>query len=169
MSRDLAWLDGLPAEDAVRELRTCCASAAWARAVAAGRPFADRGALHAAAAAAFEDLGWPDIQEALQAHPRIGDRPAGPDRESRWSRGEQSTARDADAAALLEWNVAYEERFGRVFLICATGLAGEEILHALQERLRTDEATERRVTRGELLKIAQLRLDKLLDGAGLSV
>ncbi len=169
MSRDdLAWLNGLAAADAANELRTCCASSAWARTLTAARPFADRDALHEAAEKAFKDLDWADIEEALQSHPRIGDRPEGRDRESTWSKGEQSGALDADAAALREWNVAYEERFGRVFLICATGLTGEDMLHALHERLRGDDATERQITRRELLKIAQLRLDKLLDGAGLT-
>ena len=81
----------------------------------------------AASDAAIGALGWPDIEQALAAHPRIGDRPAGPaggDREAAWSRQEQSGTRDAPAdvqAELRAGNVAYEDRFGHVFLICATG------------------------------------------------
>ncbi|MEU5874468.1 2-oxo-4-hydroxy-4-carboxy-5-ureidoimidazoline decarboxylase [Glycomyces sp. NPDC047369] len=87
--------------------------------------------------------------------------PSGP--EAEWSRGEQARAMTADAAvraALADANAAYERRFGRVFLICATGLAAEDILAAARRRLDSDEPTERAVTRAELRKIVALRLGK---------
>ncbi|MCI0690054.1 MAG: 2-oxo-4-hydroxy-4-carboxy-5-ureidoimidazoline decarboxylase [Sporichthyaceae bacterium] len=161
----LAWFDGLPADEAERELRTCCASCAWARAVAAGRPYRDDDRLLAAADAAFEDLSETDIDEALAAHPRIGERATGPSREAGWSRQEQSGAVQADGttkAALAAGNRAYEDRFGQVFLICATGLTAEQMLAALRARLDHDAVTERRVVRQELAKIARLRLERLL-------
>ncbi|MCW2883890.1 MAG: 2-oxo-4-hydroxy-4-carboxy-5-ureidoimidazoline decarboxylase [Streptosporangiaceae bacterium] len=165
-SRALKWLNALPAHQAEHELRSCCASAAWAEAVAAARPFTDPGALAAAAAAAFEALRWRDVEEALSAHPRIGDRPEGAGRESAWSRAEQSGVGDADGevvAALRAGNIAYEQRFGRVFLICASGRSAGEMLDALRVRLGNDEETERRTVRAELAKIVQLRLTKLLE------
>jgi 2-oxo-4-hydroxy-4-carboxy-5-ureidoimidazoline decarboxylase len=160
----LEWLNALPAHDAEHELRTCCASAAWAAVVGAARPFADAGAL--AATAALEALEWPDVEEALSAHPRIGDRPEGAGRESAWSRTEQSGVDGAGrevVEALHTGNIAYEQRFGRVFLICATGLSAGEMLAALRERLANDEETERHAIRTELMKIVQLRLTKLLE------
>jgi 2-oxo-4-hydroxy-4-carboxy-5-ureidoimidazoline decarboxylase len=162
----LGWLNGLPARDAERELLACCGARAWARTVASGRPYADREALDSAARAAFDALSWSDVEEALGHHPRIGDRPKHLDRESNWSRGEQAGVLAADhdvAHALHEGNVAYEERFGQVFLICATGLSAEEMLAALTERLDNDQATERRRVRTELIKITQLRIAKLLE------
>ena len=162
----LEWLNALPAHDAEHELRTCCASAAWAGAVGAARPFADAGALATTAAAALEALEWPDVEEALSAHPRIGDRPEGAGRESAWSRAEQSGVDDAGqevVEALHTGNIAYERRFGRVFLICATGRSAGEMLAALRERLGNDEETERRAVRAELMNIVQLRLTKLLE------
>ena len=165
-SRGLAWLNALPAHQAEHELRACCASAAWAGVVGAARPFADAAALAATAAAALEALRWPDVEEALSAHPRIGDRPEGAGRETAWSRAEQSGAGVADAetvTALRAGNIAYEQRFGRVFLICASGRSAGEMLDALRTRLGNDEETERRTVRAELAGIVRLRLTKLLE------
>jgi 2-oxo-4-hydroxy-4-carboxy-5-ureidoimidazoline decarboxylase len=86
-------------------------------------------------------------------------------REQEWSRREQAGARDADAAtaaALVEANVAYEERFGHVFLIFATGKSAGEMLAAARERLHHDATTERAVVRAELKKITRLRVERLL-------
>jgi 2-oxo-4-hydroxy-4-carboxy-5-ureidoimidazoline decarboxylase len=162
----MAWLNDLSGHDAEHELMSCCGSKAWATAVAAARPFADDAALTQAADRAFSALGWADVEQALAHHPRIGDRPKGVDRESVWSRTEQSGVIDAGgevAGELHEGNIAYERRFGRVFLICATGLSAEGMLAALRERLGNDEATERVMVRTELRKITHLRLKKLLE------
>ncbi|SEG58590.1 2-oxo-4-hydroxy-4-carboxy-5-ureidoimidazoline decarboxylase [Thermomonospora echinospora] len=162
----LEWLNALPAGDAERELLACCGSQAWAGSVAAGRPYRDAAALKNACDRAFNALTWADVEEALARHPRIGDRPRGVDRASGWSRGEQAGVQGADRQvmrALHDGNLAYEERFGHVFLVCATGLTARRMLAALRERLGNDEAAERRTVRGELLKITHLRLDKLLE------
>jgi 2-oxo-4-hydroxy-4-carboxy-5-ureidoimidazoline decarboxylase len=138
----------------------------WAGRVAAARPFAGADELARACDAAFAELVWPDIEEALHAHPRVGDRPRGRGRESSWSRSEQAGVIDADrdvAHDLHEGNVAYEKRFGHVFLICATGLSAEQMRAALRDRRDNDDATEREIVRTELLKITHLRLTKLLE------
>ena len=150
----------LPAGQAEKELLTCCASPAFARAVAGGRPYPDRDALIAAADAALRALTWADISDALAAHPRIGERPAGADRESAWSRREQSGIDAGDE--LVAANKEYEERFGHVFLIFATGKDRAQVLAAARQRLGNDDATEREVVHGELRKIALLRLGKLV-------
>ncbi|WP_243725551.1 2-oxo-4-hydroxy-4-carboxy-5-ureidoimidazoline decarboxylase [Actinomadura rubrisoli] len=162
-------LNALSGERARDELLTCCASRRWADAVAAGRPYAGLEALRSASAAALADLDWGEVEKALAAHPRIGDRVRGGDREAAWSRGEQSGVDGAAAElrkALVEGNRAYEERFGHVFLICATGLSAAEMLAALRARLANDPGTEREVVRDELAKIVDLRLAKLLNGLG---
>jgi 2-oxo-4-hydroxy-4-carboxy-5-ureidoimidazoline decarboxylase len=103
----------------------------------------------------------------MSAHPRIGERAAGDSAEAAWSRREQSAAaQSADEitkVALVEANHAYEERFGHVFLIFASGKTQAEILAAARERLGNDEATERAVVAGELCEIALLRLERVLD------
>ncbi|MFC3492079.1 2-oxo-4-hydroxy-4-carboxy-5-ureidoimidazoline decarboxylase [Glycomyces rhizosphaerae] len=149
------------AEDAVEVLTACCASRAWAEKLASGRPYGSVAALRAAALAGFDELDDAEIAVAHAAHPPIGrPKPAG---EDQWSRGEQSRALAADAAVraeIADVNAAYERRFGRVFLICATGLTGEEILAEAKRRLGSDDMTEQRESVAELRKIVALRLEK---------
>lgn len=154
--------NALPRETAEAELLACCASHRWARTVADGRPYADDAQLFAVANTAAEALDWADVEEALNAHPRIGDRPAGASLDSEWSRGEQSGVGDGDRDALKAGNAAYEERFGHVFLICASGRDSAEMLAELNARLGNDAAAERRVVHRELVKITNLRLRKLI-------
>jgi 2-oxo-4-hydroxy-4-carboxy-5-ureidoimidazoline decarboxylase len=164
MASSLAEFNALPPAEAERELLACCAAPAWAEAVAAGRPYPDRVALRAAGDAAARSLTWADVVQALSAHPRIGERPAGAGREAAWSRREQAGADDLSvAAALAEANRAYEERFGHVFLIFATGRSASEMLAAARARLAHDEAAERPVVQEELRKIALLRLERLVS------
>jgi 2-oxo-4-hydroxy-4-carboxy-5-ureidoimidazoline decarboxylase len=126
-----------------------------------GRPYGTLDALIERSDGAIALLEWPDVEEALAAHPRIGQRPAGSDRESGWSRQEQSATSGLDrgtADDLRAGNLAYEERFGHVFLIRASGRSAEEMLAELRERLGNDAETERGVVRAELAQIVRLRL-----------
>ena len=150
------------AGDAERDVSRCCASRPFAEAIVAGRPYADFEALDAAIDAGFAGLGWVDVAEALNDHPRIGDQTA-----SGWSEAEQARAAAAPddvVAAITDGNRAYEDRFGHVFLICATGLSGEQVLAALRYRLGNDQAEEHRIVADELRKITKLRMRKLLGG-----
>jgi 2-oxo-4-hydroxy-4-carboxy-5-ureidoimidazoline decarboxylase len=169
----VADLDRATAATAAGLLRPSCASARWIERMVSGRPHGSLPALMAASDGTIAALGWPDIEHALAAHPRIGarlpDRGAPPDQEDRddreaaWSRQEQSGTRDAGPdvqAGLRAGNTAYTERFGHVFLICATGMSAASMLAALQARLGHDPATEREVVRDELTKIVRLRLAK---------
>ncbi|MEV6981389.1 2-oxo-4-hydroxy-4-carboxy-5-ureidoimidazoline decarboxylase [Sphaerisporangium sp. NPDC051017] len=165
----LAGFNALTPPEAERELLACCASRAFARAVAAGRPYDDEAALTAAAVGAVRALAWPDVREALEAHPRVGERAGGPEREASWSRQEQAGTAGADRkvlAALAAGNARYEERFGHVYLVCATGLTAAEMLDRLEGRLGNDETAERAVVREELAAITRLRVAKLLAGQG---
>ncbi|WP_116069845.1 2-oxo-4-hydroxy-4-carboxy-5-ureidoimidazoline decarboxylase [Asanoa ferruginea] len=161
---DVDRFNRLPPAEAERELLACCAAPAWVEVVAAGRPYPDRATLLAAADAALRRLTWAEVSLAISAHPRIGERPAGGDRESAWSRREQAgVAADADTrTALKRANLDYERRFDQVFLIFATGKSQAEILDALRHRLDNDDETERRTVQEELRKIALLRLERLV-------
>jgi 2-oxo-4-hydroxy-4-carboxy-5-ureidoimidazoline decarboxylase len=146
---------------AERDVLACCASRSFAKLITEGRPYPDPASLFAAVDAAFTTLSWDDIVESMNAHPRIGERAPG----GGWSAAEQSGASSAGEEvrrALAEGNVAYEQRFGHVFLICATGLSGQEMLTQLEARLGNSPEAEREVVRRELLKITRLRLTKLL-------
>ena len=158
----LGSFNAAPAQDAERTALACCASRTFAKAVADGRPYPDPAALLAAVDATFKALSWDDIVEAMSEHPRIGDRAV---------RGGMSAAEQSGAVAasdevrqgLADGNVAYEQRFGHIFLICASGLSGQEMLTRLRARLKNDEDAERGVVRAELLKITRLRITKLLS------
>jgi 2-oxo-4-hydroxy-4-carboxy-5-ureidoimidazoline decarboxylase len=162
---EVAWLDGLPFDEADRALSSCCASSRWAQRVAAARPYRTWAALLDESNAALRDLDWADVLEALSAHPMIGRRAEGDSTEAAWSRSEQSgmdgASRDV-AQRLAELNLMYQEKFGHVFLICASGLPAEVMLRALEHRLRNDAAAERRATRAELAAITRLRLERLV-------
>lgn len=157
-------LNAWSAEQAVQELSACCASRRWADAVAEGRPYGGWTELAAAASAGIKALRWSDVLEALEAHPRIGDRAAGESREATWSRAEQSAAASADAAvlaALARANAEYERCFGHVFLICASGRPAEQILAEARRRLGNDEEAEQQEVRTELAGIVLVRLERL--------
>ena len=156
---DLAELNALPDGEAAGLLLGCCAAPGWARQVAAGRPYATVADLLAAADAAWAAREPGDLDAAMAGHPRIGER-----RLSGWSRHEQSGfGPDAGtAAALHEANAAYEDRFGHVFLICATGRGPGDILAELHRRMGNDPDTERAVAAAEIGKINAIRLRKLV-------
>jgi 2-oxo-4-hydroxy-4-carboxy-5-ureidoimidazoline decarboxylase len=161
---DLPDFNAAPAPELTPTLLACCDVPAWAAAVQQGRPYPDRAALLTAADEAARRLTREDVDRALAAHPRIGERAHRPGTEAGWSQQEQSGVdRDADTLrALTEGNRAYEERFGQVFLICATGLSSEEVLGSLHRRLGSDEQTEAGVVADELRKIALLRLGRVV-------
>jgi 2-oxo-4-hydroxy-4-carboxy-5-ureidoimidazoline decarboxylase len=158
----LSAFNAAPARDAERAVLACCASAAFAKAITGGRPYPDPAALLAAVDTAFEALSWDDIIESMSEHPRIGDRAAS----GGMSAAEQSgaaAASDEVRQGLADGNLAYEERFGYIFLICASGLSGREMLARLRARLGNDQEAERSVVHAELRKITRLRMTKLLS------
>jgi len=163
----LAVLNALDAQQAATELAACCASSRWIAALTAARPFGTVADLYSSAARELAALDWPDILEALAAHPRIGSPATGTEPEAAWSRMEQAGARETGAStaeALAAANAAYEAAFGFVFLIRAAGRSAQDMLASALDRLGHDEPTERLVVRDELAQIVRLRLDLLLDG-----
>jgi 2-oxo-4-hydroxy-4-carboxy-5-ureidoimidazoline decarboxylase len=162
----LARFHALGAEEAEQALMACCSCASWARTVAAGRPYSDRAALQLAAMAALGTLSWAQVSQALDAHPRIGERAGLGGVEAAWSRQEQSAMDTANASMrheLAEANRAYEMRFGHIFLIAAAGRSDAEMLAAARQRLGHTDAVEREVVRAELAAIAAQRVQRLLD------
>ncbi len=160
-SGTVRWFDGAPVDQATAALEPVCASSRWVTALLAGRPYASLATLNAASDAALDALQWADLEQALAAHPRIGERAAGDSTEARWSRAEQSrAATDANDTAeqLRAGNVDYEQQFGFVFLICATGKDAGEILSRLRDRLGNPVEVEQEVVRTELKQIVALRL-----------
>ncbi len=142
------------------QLTFACGSSRWVDLMRREHP--DRSALHVAADAAFAQLGDADILEAMSHHPRIGDLA----RASASDAQEQAGAARADddiKATLADGNRAYEARFGFIYLVCATGKTGAELLAILRARLANDRATELAVAAEEQRKITHLRIDKVLN------
>jgi allantoinase len=158
--RGLTALNALPAEEAQVALRRCCGSTRWAAAMTSARPFAGITALEESADAIWGSLSREDWLEAFAAHPKIGQQSA-----SRWSRQEQAAAANA-AESVLErlaaLNVQYEEKFGYIYIVCATGKTAPEMLAILERRLQQDPAAEIREAAEQQRRITRLRLRKLL-------
>jgi 2-oxo-4-hydroxy-4-carboxy-5-ureidoimidazoline decarboxylase len=162
---DLEEFNSTPADRLRPALAACCDVPRWVDGILAKRPYGDLAALTAVADQSLRELDGNEVDRALQAHPRIGDRPQGASTEAAWSRSEQSGVEEQPGIRreLAEGNRQYEERFGRVFLICATGLSAHDMLTSLRDRLTHDDATEATVVDEELRKIALLRLAKVVD------
>jgi allantoicase len=162
-------LHRLPRKRAVQAFLDCCGAIQWAKRMTELRPFASESQLFEAADRTWAELQREDWLEAFRHHPAIGGKRAEAKRsptQSRWSSKEQSAARAAPQKVLQELaaaNKAYAEKFGYVFLICATGRISEEILKALRQRMPNDPETELRIAEVEQRKIMRLRLEKLLN------
>jgi len=142
-----------------QELRNVCGSKRWVEAMLAARPFASWDTLAESAAHVWLSLDPADWLEAFAAHPRIGEKKPG------WSSQEQSGTRGAaeeTMRALAEGNRAYEEQFGFLYLVCATGRSADDMLANLRERMHNTRDTELRIAAEEQAKIIALRLEKLV-------
>ncbi|MBS1801280.1 MAG: 2-oxo-4-hydroxy-4-carboxy-5-ureidoimidazoline decarboxylase [Acidobacteria bacterium] len=172
MNTVLERWNSLSDADAASELLSCCGSSAWARSMAAARPYGDAQQLFLRASEVWRGLGVDDWMEAFNSHPRIGERHAAnatTATSAAWSAGEQhnvQSAVDEVKRAIADGNRRYEERFGRIFIVCATGKQPAEILATLNRRLANDDETELKESADEQEKILQLRLKKWLMQEG---
>jgi 2-oxo-4-hydroxy-4-carboxy-5-ureidoimidazoline decarboxylase len=155
-------LNDASADEAIRLLGEVCASGAWIGAVLADRPYGDPDELYACSDRAVAALTADDLREAIDGHAVIG-RPRHDDPQSAREQSGVHRAGDAVLADLRAGNIAYQSRFGRVFLICASGRSAAEMLAELRHRLDNDPASEWEVTREELRKINRLRLEGLIS------
>lgn len=149
-----------PAEIARAHLAQCCGSPAWVERITARRPFQNADGLFAESDRVWWSLDQSDWFEAFAKHPKIGEKRADP-----WSSEEQRGMQRADqdtAASMEELNRRYQERFGWIFIVCATGKSAGEMLSTLQARLGNEPDHEIQIAASEQAKITKLRLEKLL-------
>jgi allantoicase len=164
----LERLNRLSAKELRKTLLDCCGAKRWAEQMLARRPFSEVAEALDAADAIWNDLSQADWLQAFRHHPAIGAKRASKNQSAparRWSATEQSVAQLAapeTLAALAVANREYREKFGHVFLICATGKSSDEILRSLRERLPNDPDTELRIAAEEQRRITRLRLEKIL-------
>jgi OHCU decarboxylase len=169
MIQSVKKLNELPASEAETEFLKCCGSRKWASAMVNARPFAGAQAIFDEADTLFGLLSDEDWLEAFRAHPKIGEKKAAAaqsDTAQKWSAHEQSQTANAAAgvmAALAEGNREYEQRFGFIFIVCASGKSAEEMLELLNRRIENSAAAELQIAAEEQRKITQLRLEKLLQ------
>jgi 2-oxo-4-hydroxy-4-carboxy-5-ureidoimidazoline decarboxylase len=160
---EISAFDDAQPDDAAALIRGACASTRWIDELIVTRPHRTLADLTRASDAVIAALDWGDLLEALAAHPRIGERVAGDDREAQWSRQEQAgtatMSREVDDV-LRHANVTYEDQFGFVFLICAAGKSPGQMLTELRGRLAHSPEQEHEVVRRELRDIVRLRLAK---------
>ncbi len=161
-------LDALTARDAESALRACCGSSRWVSEMVSRRPFGTVDALLGAADEEWSRTGPADWLEAFSHHPRIGQTAGAATQSARaaaWSAGEQAAATQANSDVyerLSEMNRTYEDRFGHIYIICATGRTADQMLRIAEERLANDPDTELRIAAEEQRKITELRLRKLI-------
>jgi 2-oxo-4-hydroxy-4-carboxy-5-ureidoimidazoline decarboxylase len=167
-SETLERWNNLAFEEAEKEILPCCGSKAWARGITGRRPLLSESELLAASDEIWTRLSESDWTEAFRSHPRIGGSRAADSatvRSTKWSAQEQQGVAVADGdvkTALAEANREYERRFGRIFIVCATGKAASEILQIIQGRMQNDKNTELREAAEQQREIMRLRLRKWL-------
>ncbi|WP_415953969.1 2-oxo-4-hydroxy-4-carboxy-5-ureidoimidazoline decarboxylase [Streptomyces sp. KLOTTS4A1] len=149
---------------AAADLHEVCSSSAWGSKVLAQRPYADTDSLFAASDAAMAELSTADLEEAMAGHPPIGRPKPGDPTSAREQRG-MAGASEELRNELLELNLAYQEKFGHVFLICATGATAEFMLGQIKVRIENGPEQEREIVRTELGKINRIRLTRLVEEA----
>lgn len=168
LNTQLKRLNSLSPAQAEAEFLKCCGSTRWAREMTDARPFTALEDLLARADSVWWSLNQEDWLEAFRAHPKIGEQKAASaqsEQAQNWSTQEQSGTEGAEAetrAALAAGNQEYEERFGFIFIVCATGKSSAEMLETLTRRLQSESGTELPVAAEEQRKITRLRLEKLL-------
>lgn len=169
LQTDPERLNLLPTREAENELLKCCGSNNWARQMVAERPFMTLDQLIESANRVWWSLKPRDWLEAFHSHPKIGEKKAAAATSleaQKWSEAEQSGTRGSapeSMQALADLNREYEEKFGYIFIVCATGKSSEEMLGILRDRLNNAPEDELRIAAGEQAKITHLRLNKLVD------
>ena len=169
MNLVLASWNAMESAAAAAAILPCCGSKRWASMLAAHRPIPDEVTLLQHADEAWWQLDEADWQEAFATHPRIGERKAPKEALSQsaaWSAAEQRSVLQEDSAvlaALAEGNRRYEDRFGRIYIVCASGRTAREMLEILQNRLANNETTELRESAEQQRQITALRLKKWLN------
>ena len=164
----LAEFNALPTTQAESLLIDCCGATRWAASVASKRPYETVEALHRAADSVWWKLDRNDWLEAFGHHPQIGERPArGSGSAREWAEGEQAGARGISEdvkTRLARANRAYVDKFGYIYIICATGKSVEAMLALLNQRLQNDPASELSIAAEQQRQITRIRLEKLLAG-----
>ena len=158
----------LDRQEVRKSLVHCCGSSSWVSQMEEQRPFASIMEMHKQALQIWRKLNVTDLKEAFEHHPKIGDLKSLQEKFSStkaWAEQEQKGSEGASSTvlqALALGNKNYENRFGYIFIVCATGKSAEEMLSLLKQRLSHDPEVEIQIAAQEQEKIMILRLEKLI-------
>ena len=162
-------LNTLNKQQLFEELMKCCGSTAWVNRMLSFIPADDMIELLEDAEEQWWKCNEEDWKETFAHHPKIGDVESLTRKfasTAKWASGEQSAVNVASKEtieALAEDNRLYEEKFGYIFIVCATGKSAEEMLMLLQSRLKNNPEEEILIAADEQNKITKLRIEKLLE------
>ena len=151
------------------ELTKCCGSSSWVSKMAALHPFTSDDQLFNMAERFWHECKEKDWKEAFSHHPKLGDLDSLKEKYANtkdWANDEQAAAKESTPELLQELanlNKVYEERFGFIYILCATGKTAKVILSILRIRLNNDLPTELIMSMVEQNKITKLRLEKMLS------
>ncbi len=165
----LTELNDLSREQRKKELAKCCGSSTWIENMTTCFPFADKESLLKKADDVWNILSESDWLEAFTHHPKIGDIISLKKKfasTANLAANEQASVQQASQQTLqtlAKGNIDYEEKFGYIFIVCATGKSAEEMLNLLQSRLPNEPEDEIKIAAAEQAKITKLRLEKLLS------
>lgn len=165
----LAALNSMPLPQLQEALRRCCGASAWVERMSERFPVKDTAELFDAASSIWRNCTEEDWKEAFSHHPQIGDLASLKQRfatTAQWAAGEQAAVQQAAESilqSLADGNRRYLEKFGYIFIVCATGKSAGEMLSLLRERLPNTPEEEIRVAMAEQEKITKIRLEKLLS------
>ena len=160
MTLSISELDAMSEQDVAAVFRECCGASRWVDGMTDRRPFRSRDSVLSAADEEWNKCGERDWFEAFSHHPRIGDSTA-----TGVAAAEQAGARGVGTVVqdeLRRVNQAYEEKFGHIYIVCATGKSADEMLEIARQRMNNDPATELRISAEEQRRIMHVRLRKLL-------
>ena len=167
--KKLAWLNELPTAKAEAAFLDCCGSREWAKAMTTARPFRMLEDLFKTAENIWFSLPVSEHLEAFAAHPKIGSEKSSKSQNNRsagWSKHEQSGMNEADRQvrdSFAEANRLYQDKFGFIFIVCATGRTADEMLALCRARLNNSVQTELQIAAEQQQKITEIRLTKLLE------
>lgn len=163
----IAEFDHLEIEQKKALLHQCCGSTTWVNNMTAAPPVEDLVDLLEIAEEQWYACHEFDWREAFSHHPKIGDIDSLKEKyadTAQWAEGEQASVKQASEQTLQQLaagNQAYEQRFGYIFIVCATGKSADEMLQLLNQRLYNNPEVEIQIAMEEQLKITKLRLEKL--------
>jgi OHCU decarboxylase len=173
LQTNLERFNSLHSGEAERELLKCCGSKRWAQRMVQARPFTGWDELTTKAEETWWALEPADWLEAFHSHPKIGEKKAvapTSDQSTQWSEAEQAGVDNAATQTLqvlAVLNREYEEKFGYIFIVCATGKSSEEMLGILRARLENHADEELHNAAAEQGLITLLRLKKLIDSSSI--